>query len=752
MTEEEFSAQFMAHLNEDQKKAVASVEGAVLLLAVPGSGKTTVLITRLGYMVCCKGIDPRRILTMTYTTAATREMAQRFSSLFGSQYELPFCTINSLSNQIIRVYADYRKKEVPFTLIENQQAVEMVADIYLKTNREFPTDSTIKDIRTGITYIKNKMLTTDEEIGEADIGVPKMVEIYREYCRRMEEGALMDFDDQMAYAYRILKGSPAILDWFQECYPYICVDESQDTSRIQHEIISLLAKKHGNLFMVGDEDQSIYGFRAAYPEALLDFKKDYPKAKILLMEENYRSTKQIVAAANAFVSRNRFRYKKEIHAMREDGPAIGQIQVVDRVAQFQYLFALAKDCREDTAILYRNNDSSLPLIDMLERNQIPYNRRNSEDAFFTHRIVTDVTDIIRFAENQQDGERFLRFCHKLFIPKAAGQWAVDRSLSSGKPVQEELLRCPDLSGYGREIAMALCHGLADMLAGSAENAVSWIFHGLRYSRYVELNNLDAGKYDILMLLARNEPDPLSFLQRLEDLNAIIRNHRNRADTKLTLSTVHSSKGLEYDTVYLLDIFDGVLPARKPRDVKTQEDIRHYEEDRRIYYVAMTRAKNQLCLFTFPDREASFTAETLSSLPRAIPRESDIFADFHRNLCGRTFLHREKGKGRILGHWGDRLLVEYAPFEGEILTLSQLAALWDPTPDYGAPSREVPELPKAQAECLAANFKVGGHVNHAAYGDGIVQALENGIVTVAFGSDRTCRSFVLEICLRKGLLR
>ena len=162
MTEEEFSAQFMDRLNGDQQEAVRSVDGAVLVLAVPGSGKTTVLITRLGYMVCCRGIDPQRILTMTYTTAATREMAQRFSALFGTGYQPPFCTINSLSNQIIRVYADYRKKEVPFTLIENQQAVVMVADIYFKVHQEFPTDSTIKDIRTGITYIKNMMLSTDK--------------------------------------------------------------------------------------------------------------------------------------------------------------------------------------------------------------------------------------------------------------------------------------------------------------------------------------------------------------------------------------------------------------------------------------------------------------------------------------------------------------------------------------------------------------------------------------------------------------
>ena len=522
MDETLFSRQFLRKLNPHQQQAVRTVDGAVLLLAVPGSGKTTVLITRLGYMVCCRGVDPAGILTMTYTTAATREMAQRFSALFPDHRSPVFCTINSLSNRILTTYAQFRGRPVPFTLLDNHQAYEILAGIYQQISHEPPTDSTIKDIRNGITYIKNRMLT-GQELQEVDCGVEDLPQIYSEYCRSLRQQGLMDFDDQMAYALRILRGCPPILEHFQQRFPYICVDESQDISRIQHEIIGLLAKKSGNLFMVGDEDQSIYGFRAAYPEALLNFKTDYPGSRILLMEENYRSTREICAAADAFVARNRFRYEKTIRPTRGSGLPVQQIHAVNRLAQFKYLFEAARCCTRDTAILARNNDSLLPLIDLFERDGIPYNHRRTEDSFFTHRIVTDITDIIHFARDPRDGEIFLRIYHKLgcSISKAAAVMAVDQSRRTGRTIPEELLRCPELNSFARETAGEMLNTLGDLPEGSAQEAISYIRYSLRYGRYVELHRLDAGKFDILSMLARNEDTALSLLQRLAVLDTIL---------------------------------------------------------------------------------------------------------------------------------------------------------------------------------------------------------------------------------------
>ena len=287
----------MPQFSEQQKAAVRETEGPVLLLAVPGSGKTTVLVTRLGYMALCRGIDPAHILAVTYTVAATRELRARFTARFPelAGHTPEFRTINGLSSKIIEACG--RQRGPAFALQENAgELAALVGRIYQALNGDYPTDSTIREVRTAITYCKNMMLSADE-IAAQDFGLPRFSELYTHYCAALREARQMDYDDQMAYALAILRKQPEILAEFQARYPYLCVDESQDTSRVQHAIIELLAKKTGNLFMVGDEDQSIYGFRAAYPEALLRFSSVWPGAKTLLLEDNYRSTPEILRLA-----------------------------------------------------------------------------------------------------------------------------------------------------------------------------------------------------------------------------------------------------------------------------------------------------------------------------------------------------------------------------------------------------------------------------------------------------------------------
>lgn len=408
MTPEEFTARYMPQFSEQQKAAVRETEGPVLLLAVPGSGKTTVLVTRLGYMALCRGIDPAHILAVTYTVAATRELRARFAARFpelaGQTPE--FRTINGLSSKIIEACGRQRGPAV--ALQENAgELAALVGRIYQALNGDYPTDSTIREVRTAITYCKNMMLSADE-IAAQDFGLPRFSELYTHYCAALREARQMDYDDQMAYALAILRKQPEILAEFQARYPYLCVDESQDTSRVQHAIIELLAKKTGNLFMVGDEDQSIYGFRAAYPEALLRFSSVWPGAKTLLLEDNYRSTPEILRLAGAFIEGNRDRYPKTIRATRAKGCRVRLAHAASWQAQYRYLLALAGERRAPFAVLYRNNDSALPLIDALERAGLPYRCRSFDDTFFTHRIVCDVQDILRFSAAPDDAERFLR--------------------------------------------------------------------------------------------------------------------------------------------------------------------------------------------------------------------------------------------------------------------------------------------------------------------------------------------------------
>ncbi len=308
-----FEAAHMAALNPQQRAAVEAVNGPVLLLAVPGSGKTTVLITRLGYMTRVCGIAPESILTMTYTTAATYEMRSRFAAKFGAELaaRMEFRTINGVAARIIALYSRMYGRTPPELLRNESDTTPLLTQLCQDINHEYPAESTLKDLRTAITYIKN-MCLPDAELDALETDIENLPELYRGYQRVLKAQRRMDYDDQLCFALQILRAAPAVAEAFRKRYRYFCVDEAQDTSKVQHEIIRVLAQESGNLFMVGDEDQSIYGFRAAYPQALMDFEKTYPGAQILLMTENYRSREPILAAANHFVVRNRYRRPKTI--------------------------------------------------------------------------------------------------------------------------------------------------------------------------------------------------------------------------------------------------------------------------------------------------------------------------------------------------------------------------------------------------------------------------------------------------------
>lgn len=505
MTDQDFFGRFCSQFNPAQCEAVRSVDGPVALLAVPGSGKTTVLVTRLGYMVCCRKIRPEQILTMTYTVSATNQMRSRCIALFGKDcvQAIEYRTINGLSYKIIE-YCAMLTGRIPFGLVEEEGELSgLVTEIYRDLNEEYPSESTIREIRTEITFIKNQMMEPDA-IMLRKSGIRNMAQIYERYCACLRENKRMDYDDQMLYALTILRKYPAILDHFQNQYRYICVDEAQDTSRIQHEIVRLLAQKHRNLFMVGDEDQSIYGFRAAYPDALLYFESDYPGAKTIMMENNYRSAASILETANDFVSRNQFRHEKKMIPVRNAGRPVQIITVKDRKTQFDYLFALAQNCRDETAVLYRNHDSAIPLIDLLERNGIAYNACVFDEVFFCHRILVDLEDIIRFSEEPENTERFLRIYYKLNcgISKEAAVEACRRSIQSGKPILAEIQSLPELSSYATDKVQDLCRSFRELPRDNAEDALARICSEMGYREYLRQNHYDEGKMVILALLAR----------------------------------------------------------------------------------------------------------------------------------------------------------------------------------------------------------------------------------------------------------
>ena len=659
MTWTEFTSRFPIQLNQQQESAVQSVEGPVLLLAVPGSGKTTVLVTRLGYMIFCKGIAPERILTVTYTVAATKDMAERFACRFGAEMagRLEFRTINGICARVIQ-YCSWKSGRTAFSLLTDEKRIAaMLAGIYQRIEHSYPTESDLQNVRTLITFIKNRMLG-EEEIRalEKDAEI-QLLRIYKAYNAELREHQLMDYDDQMVYAYTMLQRFPWLREHFQQQYPYICVDEAQDTSKIQHAIIALLASRTENLFMVGDEDQSIYGFRAAYPDALLEFEQHHPGARVLLMEENFRSDASIVRAADRFIQKNTLRHEKHMQPARPQQREIREIPLASRKAQYSYLLKVAEGCMAayaadqeqravaadevkeradggpatDTlhadrrrslspiAVLYRDHECALPLIDLLERNGVPYKMRNADIGFFTNRVVLDICNIIRLAENPLNTELFMQLYYKLgtYLRKQDAQSIADISQLEGLSVWDVALKHGGLNAYTKGKVRAIQTHMRNLRKESAGRAVYRIVEYMGYREYMERSEIKDTKLDILRILADQEDSPRHLVDRLEKLRQVLKEKSSERDCPFILSTIHASKGLEYDSVYLLDVIDGVLPAQIPKDLKKAEkaELEAYEEERRLFYVGITRAKDQLYVFTMKTQHSSFCDELFQRMPK-----------------------------------------------------------------------------------------------------------------------------------------
>ncbi len=737
----EFETTFSVKLNQQQKEAVQSTKGPVLLLAVPGSGKTTVLVTRLGYMIYCRNIPPESILTVTYTVAATKDMSERFAVRFGEDMakRLEFRTINGICAMIIQYYGR-RIGKTPFELVKDEKATTgMLIKICQDHGMGYPTESDLKNVRTLITYIKNMMLN-EEELQkleeESDI---RIAGIYREYCRQMREQKLMDYDDQMLYAYNILRKDPGVLAYFQNRYPYICVDEAQDTSKIQHAIIALLAAGTGNLFMVGDEDQSIYGFRAAYPEALLSFEKKHSGAKVLLMEENFRSNAKIVEAADKFIQKNTLRHEKHMRAAREAGADIREISLKSRKAQYVYLMKAAQECTTgmagmsgseehrgradasvtETAVLYRDNECAIPLIDLLERKNIPYRMRNADLSFFTHRTVLDVQNIIRFAMDPKDTELFMQIYYrlKLFFNKKDALRYAQISQEKDMEVLDAALKYGNLEKYQEDNIRNLKRQMVRILNMPGDEAVNQILTYMGYQDYLKKMGMNANKLETVKLIGSRVESPEKLLERLEELRTIIQEKVSDKDCPFILSTMHASKGLEYDTVYLLDVMDGILPEKVLANPRTasKEELETYEEERRLFYVGVTRAKNQLNVF-MTNKPSKFCSELLGK----------------RNL-------RENQQKEYAGikKWGDYSPAGTYGIKGNGMYHG-----------YGTGHGSQKQPGKSYQE-LADALGEGMIVKHKKFGEGVVVDMEGEHIRIQFGDN--VKNMDLKVLARLGML-
>ena len=679
MTYAQWRARCAVDLSPEQEAAVRAVDGPVLLLAVPGSGKTTVLLHRLSYLIAVCGVPPEQLLTVTYTVAATRELAARCAALLGPELagRLAFHTINGLSARILRLYERTRGREA-FRLVTDERVLSaLVAELARESSGAWVAEDTVRALRTAIAYRKNMLQSAESDPDQTVNGIA-VAPLFGRYCAALRERGWMDYDDQMVYALRILRRCPDLLARLRERYRRICVDEAQDTSRIQHEIVRLLAAPQGDLFMVGDEDQSIYGFRAAWPQALLSFERIWPGARILKMETNRRSTRPIVAAADAFIRQNEDRRDKRMVAVRGDGPPVRTLWVRDRAEQYQRVAELARTCRRETAVLYRNNESALPVLDLLDRQGVRCRCRQPEGTFFTHRTVRDVADALALARDPSDGAAFLRLYPRFHagITKRAAQWAVQQ----GTPILPLLAQTPGLSERTQERCRRLAEELAALRTDRADRAIR------RLRRLLSIPGAarEPDRLDILEVLGRQEPDLASLMARLTVLHDLVQGSgRDAGEGGLVLSTIHASKGLEFEEVVLMDVLDGILPACAPPGPRADAAERAaYEEERRLFYVAMTRAKDRLTVFRFREAglESRFARDVFGDEPRPAARpftpapkpgraRSGPRLDPELFRPGTRVRHARFGPGEVVGHLSDIVTILFDSGEEKRFSLS-----------------------------------------------------------------------------------
>lgn len=616
---QEFKEKYKINLNPQQERAMLSTEGSVLLLAVPGSGKTTVLVDRLAYMLVVEKIAPNNILALTYNKKACNEMTTRFREKFGSAYNIEFKTINAFALQVYYCCCQKQDKNRR-KMIRDRDKNKKLREIYKNiSGKKYVSFEDVCELATAISFIKNMQLYGKEDnyfhaeidLSSVDSTIPNLTQMYNTYQNELKKYQQMDFDDQVYFAFFCLKRNPEILREYRDRYNYICVDEAQDVSKLQHQLINLLAENN-NLFMVGDEDQSIYGFRGAYPKALLNFRFDYKNPLILKMETNYRSASEIVSTAQKFISQHTGRYHKKMVAFRSAHGEVKILNVTSRADQYKNLESRIRETSGEVAVLFRNNDSLLPLIDYLEANGISYSFKKPNIKFFEIKSVQVMLAYLNLLANPDaiDSYSWLNNKSNIRVDDTFLNFVLKEIKEKGKTFQDLL---SDVDENGREIDQ-----LADLISldqtirghtkDKTDDAIRFIKENCARLKYDALKrNLD--QIETLQIIAAAYPKIPDFLKRIDHLRRIYNSEVINSSSKVTLSTIHNAKGLEFETVFVIDVYDGRFPGSQSNILSKSKDLLDAErEDRRLFYVALTRAKDNLFLYSIDEYESTYVNE------------------------------------------------------------------------------------------------------------------------------------------------
>ena len=625
-------SKILAGLNAAQHAAVVNYEGPSLIIAGAGSGKTRVLTSRIAYMIE-QGVRPESILALTFTNKAAKEMRERIETMVGPQSRyIRMGTFHSVFARILRENAERMGYPQAFTIYESNDAKNLIKTIIKERGL---SDEKYKPgyIASRISSAKNSLITPGAYVANTTLAtedrqrqIPEMGTIYVEYCKRCKQNGAMDFDDLLLQTNILFRDFPDVLADYQERFKYLLVDEYQDTNFAQYTIIRRLALKHSNVCVVGDDAQSIYSFRGAKIENILSFQRDYPTSQIYKLEQNYRSTRTIVDAANSVINHNARRMKKRCFSEGELGE---KIRILKAYTDKEEAEMIVNDLRDkvrrggdewsEAAILYRTNNQSQALEDALRRKAIPY-RIYKGNSFYDHKEIRDMLGYIRLIINPRDDEAFKRIINT--PARGIGSTSVDRiaaiaqsrgtsmwdavdglvNAASDDPTEKAVARkVAEFVALIRELSLAReAKGLYDFGMDVATRSGILQFYRMQNNPESQsavdnieelLNTLQLFNEQVEAEIRAGEREEfekatieewLAGLMLMSDMD----NEESDGNNKVTLMTVHSAKGLEYKYVYIVGCEENLFPS-----LQAMEDIDGLEEERRLFYVALTRAKS-----------------------------------------------------------------------------------------------------------------------------------------------------------------
>ena len=686
----------ISFLNENQQKAVVHKEGPMLVLAGAGSGKTSVLTNRIAYLIE-DGVSPANILAITFTNKAAREMKERVTKLIGADARyIQISTFHSFGLKILKENYEFLGYDKNFIILDSDDTLTVVKKLMKDLNMN-PKYYNARELRGKISSAKNELITPEKfKKQEYD---EKIVTLYKKYCQKLKAGNSVDFDDLLILPIKLFEISPSILNSYQERYKYILIDEYQDTNEAQYVFSKMISKKYRNIFVGGDNDQAIYAFRGANYKNILNFEKDYPDCKTILLEEKYRSTKTILNAANSVIKHNKLRKDKNLWSNNEEGDKIKYIKIDDEKAEGDYVVKEIKKIAEngtsydDIAILYRTNAQSRSIEEAMLKANIPY-RIIGSFYFYNRKEIKDLLCYLRLINNPKDDVSLTRVIN---VPKR-GIGNVTIANINARAEENNISMFESITS-GKELAFKQ---LIEELQASSENKtltelVELVLEksGLKkelseektLENEIRLENLE--EFKSITKNYENEFGEVSLDDFLNEISLVsdVTEH-SEGNNKVSLMTVHSVKGLEYDYVFIIGMEEGIFPHYNSIMEGTNEAI---EEERRLCYVAITRAKKKLWIINTKKR--MLYGQTQVNAPSRFIDEIDD-----------KYLEREKKTTSIFS--------------------------------------KVTKINKERMyRTNDVDYNIGDNIRHEDYGEGVVTAVDKKIITVAFPLPTGIKKFI-----------